>query len=88
MRTNTKTCLDLNAKWEQFLQRELEEFKSAHPEDKFEIVCWVDELTESTARILYDYLASNNCPTLLKTGGEIIGKGRSTFHRYTQKISS
>ena len=82
--TKNITALDLNALWRTFLHQELKQFGLEHPECKFNINCWVDDLVTDTAREIYDYLVENQCPSVLKTGGDIIGKSRAQFHRYTK----
>ena len=82
--TKNITALDLNALWRTFLHQELKQFGFEHPESQFNINCWVDDLVTDTAREIYDYLVENQCPSVLKTGGDIIGKSRAQFHRYTK----
>lgn len=85
MRSDEKTSLDLNEKVVNFIRNELRMFALEHPESKFEILCWVDDLVINSVQEIYDYLAENECPNILKKGGDIIGKNRSTFFRYTKK---
>ena len=80
-----KVSLDLNEKWEIFLRNELKQWALENPKDKSSINCLTDDLVTKSAQIINDYLAENECPERLKTGGDIIGKNRSTFFRYTQK---
>ena len=79
--TKNITALDLNALWRTFLHQELKQFGFEHPESQFNIICWVDDLVTDTAREIYDYLVENQCPSVLKTGGDMIGKERTTFYR-------
>ena len=79
--TKNITALNLNALWRTFLHQELKQFGFEHPECKFNINCWVDDLVTDTAREIYDYLVENQCPSVLKTGGDMIGKERTTFYR-------
>ncbi len=79
--TKNFTALDLNALWRTFLHQELKQFGLEHPESHFNIICWVDDLVKDTAREIYDYLVENQCPSVLKTGGDMIGKERTTFYR-------
>lgn len=85
MRCDEIRSLDLNEKWEIFLRNELKTWALENPENKFRINCWIDELGTKSAQIIDDYLVENECPDRLKTGGDIIGKNRSTFFRYTKK---
>ena len=85
MRCDEKVSLDMNEKWEIFLRNELNQWALENPDWKFEINCWVDDLVTKSAQIINDYLGKNKCPERLKKGGEIIGKGRSTFDRLTKK---
>lgn len=80
-----KVSLDLNEKWRTFLRNELKEWALQNPECKFEINCWVEDLVMESVQIINEYLAKNECPSILKTGGDIIGKDRTTFFRYTKK---
>lgn len=77
--------LDLNEEVRIFIRQKLRTFSEEYPESRYEINCWVDDLVSDTVREIYDYLAENNCPSILKTGGDIIGKSRAQFHRYTKK---
>ena len=85
MRCDEITSLDLNEKVENFIRNELKIFALQHPESKFNIICWTDELVTKSAKIINDYLAENECPSILKKGGDIIGKDRTTFYRLTKK---
>jgi hypothetical protein len=85
MDNEKKASLNLNEKWKIFIRKELKTFGLEHPKDKFEINCWVDDLVADTVHEINDYLAENKCPSILKTGGDIIGKSRAQFHRYTKK---
>ena len=85
MRCDEIRSLELNEKWEIFLRNELKTWALENPENKFRINCWIDELGTKSAQIINDYLTENECPERLKTGGDIIGKNRSTFFRYTKK---
>ena len=85
MRCDEKVSLDLNEEVRIFIHNRLKEFGLENPECKFEILCWVDDLVTNSVQEIYDYLAKNGCPSILKTGGDIIGKSRAQFHRYTKK---
>ena len=85
MRCDEIRSLDLNEKWEIFLRNELKKWALENPENKFRINCWTDDLVTKSAQIINDYLAENECPNLLKKGGDIIGKDRTTFYRYAKK---
>ena len=85
MRCDEIRSLDLNEKWEIFLRNELKMWALENPENKFKINCWTDDLVTKSAEVLNEYLIENECPERLKTGGEIIGKSRSTFDRLTKK---
>ena len=85
MRCDEIRSLDLNEKWEIFLRNELKQWALQNPNCKFRILCWTDDLVTKSAQVINDYLVENECPSRLKTGGMIIGKGRSTFDRLTKK---
>lgn len=85
MRKKESISLDLNEEVRIFIRQKLKTFREEYPESRYEIVCWVDDLVADTAREIYDYLAENECPSILKTGGDIIGKSRAQFHRYAKK---
>lgn len=83
--SDEKVSLDLNEKWRIFLRNELKTFASEHPDCKFEINCWVDENTIITVQEIDEYLAINECKSRLKTGAQIIGKGRTVYYELTKK---
>ena len=85
MRCDEIRSLDLNEKWEIFLRNELKKWALGNPDYKFKINCWIDDLGTKSAQIINEYLVENECPERLKTGGDIIGKDRSTFFRLTKK---
>ena len=85
MRSDEKVSLNLNEEVRFFIRKRLKEIGLGNPECKFEILCWVDDLVTESVQEIYDYLAENECPNILKKGGDIIGKERSTFFRYTKK---
>lgn len=85
MRCDEITSLDLNEKVTNFIRSELKTFGLEHPNCKFNIICWTDDLVTKSVQEIYDYLVENECPSVLKTGGDIIGKSRAQFHRYTKK---
>jgi len=64
-----KTSLDLNEKVKNLIHDELRKFAQEHPDDKFNVICWVDDMNIDTAHEVNDYLAENQCKDLLKTGG-------------------
>ena len=85
MRCDEKVSLNLNEEVRFFIRKRLKEFGLENPECKFEVLCWVDDLVTESVQEIYEYLAENGCPSILKTGGDIIGKSRAQFHRYTKK---
>ena len=85
MRCDENRSLDLNEKWEIFLRNELKKWALENPENKFKINCWTDDIVTKSAQIINDYLAENECPSRLKTGGDIIGKSRTVFYDLTKK---
>ena len=85
MRCDEKVSLNLNEEVRMFIHNRLKTFALEHPESKFEILCWADDLVTNSVQEIYDYLAENECPSILKTGGDIIGKERTTFFRLTKK---
>jgi len=85
MRCDEKVSLNLNEEVRIFIRKKLREFGLEHPECKYEIVCWVDDLVTESVQEINDYLAENECPSILKKGGDIIGKSRAQFYRYIKK---
>lgn len=80
-------ALDLNEIIRKTIHNELRKFSQEHPYSKFNIICWIDDEALDTVHEINDYLVENECPSRLKTGAEIIGKGRSTFDRLTKKVT-
>ena len=68
-----------------FIHNRLREFGLEHPDYKYEINYWIDDLVIKSVQEIYEYLAENGCPSILKKGGDIIGKGRTTFYNLTKK---
>ena len=85
MSKELSVSLDLNEEIRLFIRKRLSDFASENPKSKFNVLCWIDDLSVDAVVEINDYLAKNNCPSRLKTGGKIIGKGRSTFDRLTKK---
>jgi len=85
MRCDEKVSLNLNEEVLDFIRKRLKTFGEEHPECKYEILYWIDDLVTKSVKEIYDYLAENECPSILKTGGDIIGKSRAQFHRYIKK---
>ena len=85
MRCDEKVSLKLDEEVLVFIHNRLKEFGLEHPDCKYEINYWIDDLVTKSVQEIYDYLAENGCPSILKKGGDIIGKDRTTFFRYTKK---
>ncbi len=85
MSNELSVSLDLNEEIRLFVQKRLRDFASENPQSKFNIICWIDDLNVDLVAEFDDFLVVNNCPDRLKTGGDIIGKNRSTFFRMTKK---
>jgi hypothetical protein len=85
MSNELSVSLDLNEEIRLFVRKRLREFASENPQSKFDIICWLEDLDIDLVAEFDDYLAENECPNILKKGGDIIGKNRSTFFRYTKK---
>ena len=85
MRSDEKVSLKLDEEVLIFIHNRLREFGLEHPNCKFEINYWIDDLVTKSVQEIYDYLAENGCPSILKKGGDIIGKGRTTFYNLTKK---
>ena len=85
MSNDLKVSLDLNEEIRLFVRKRLRDFASEYPESKFNIICWLDDLGIDLVDEFDDFLAVNKCPERLKTGGDIIGKDRTTFYRLTKK---
>ncbi len=85
MHSEEKISLKLDEEVLIFIHNRLREFGLEHPDYKYEINYWVDDLVAKSVKEIYDYLAENECPNILKKGGDIIGKGRTTFYNLTKK---
>ena len=85
MSNELSVSLNLNEEIRLFVRKRLREFASEHPESKFRVLCWVDDLTIDAVAEIDNYLVRNDCADRLKTGGDMIGKNRSTFFRLTKK---
>ena len=85
MRCDEKVSLKLDEEVLVFIHNRLREFGLEHPDCKYEINYWIDDLVTKSVQEIYDYLAENGCPSILKKGGDIIGKGRTTFYNLTKK---
>ena len=60
MRSDEKVSLYLNEKVAIFIRNELRTFGLEHPDSKFEINCWVDDLVTKSVQEIYDYLITRN----------------------------
>ena len=85
MSDELSVSLDLNEEIRLFVRKRLREFASENPKSKFNITCWLDDLNVDLVAEFDDFLTKEDCPKRLKCGGQIIGKGRSTFDRLTKK---
>ena len=85
MSDELSVSLDLNEEIRLFVRKRLRDFASEYPQSKFNVICWLDDLNIDLVAEFDDYLAKNECPDRLKTGGDIIGKNRSPFFRMTKK---
>jgi len=85
MNNENKKTLNLNEEIVKFVRKRLRENAIENPNDKFNILCWIDDLDSDLSKEFDDFLVSENCTNRLKTGGNIIGKGRSTFDRLIKK---
>ena len=85
MRCDEKVSLKLDEEVLVFIHNRLREFGLEHPDYKYEINYWIDDLVTKSVQEIYEYLAENGCPSILKKGGDIIGKGRTTFYNLTKK---
>jgi len=85
MSNELSASLDLNEEIRLFVQKRLRDFASENPQSKFNIICWIDDLNIDLVAEIDDFLAEEECPKRLKCGGQIIGKGRSTYDRLTKK---
>ena len=77
--------LNLNEEIRLFVRKRLRDFASQNPQSKFKIVCWIDDLDVDLVAEFDDFLVEEDCPNRLKTGGEIIGKSRAQYYKYTKK---
>ena len=85
MSNELSVSLDLNEEIRLFARKRLRDFASQHPESKFNITCWLDDLNIDLVAEFDDFLIKEDCPKRLKCGGDIIGKSRAQYYNYTQK---
>lgn len=85
MRCDEKVSLKLDEEVLVFIHNRLREFGLEYPDYKYEINYWIDDLVTKSVQEIYEYLAENGCPSILKKGGDIIGKGRTTFYNLSKK---
>ena len=85
MSNDLSVSLDLNEEIRLFVQKRLRDFASENPQSKFNIICWIDDLDIDIVAVIDDFLAEEECPKRLKTGGDIIGKSRTQYFKYTKK---
>jgi len=85
MSNELSASLDLNEEIRLFVQKRLRDFASENPQSKFNIICWIDDLDIDLVAEIDDFLAEQECPNRLKTGGDIIGKSRTQYFKYTKK---
>ena len=85
MRSDENVSLKLDEEVLIFIHNRLREFGLEHPDFKYEINYWIDDLVTKSVQEIYEYLAENGCPSILKKGGDIIGKGRTTFYNLSKK---
>jgi hypothetical protein len=85
MSNELSASLDLNEEIRLFVQKRLRDFASENPQSKFNIICWIDDLDIDIVAVIDDFLAEEECPNRLKTGGDIIGKSRTQYFKYTKK---
>ena len=85
MSDELSVSLDLNEEIRLFVRKRLRDFASENPKSKFNITCWLDDLNIDLVAEFDDFLVREDCPNRLKTGGEIIGKSRAQFYKYTKK---
>jgi hypothetical protein len=85
MSNELSVSLDLNEEIRLFVRKRLRDFASENPQSKFNIICWIDDLDIDLVAEIDDFLAEEECPNRLKTGGDIIGKSRTQYFKYTKK---
>ena len=85
MRSDENVSLKLDEEVLIFIHNRLREYGLEHPDFKYEINYWIDDLVTKSVQEIYEYLAENGCHSILKKGGDIIGKGRTTFYNLTKK---
>jgi hypothetical protein len=85
MSNELSVSLDLNEEIRLFVRKRLRDFASENPQSKFNIICWIDDLDIDIVAVIDDFLAEEECPNRLKTGGDIIGKSRTQYFKYTKK---
>jgi len=85
MSNELSVSLDLNEEIRLFVRKRLRDFASENPQSKFNIICWIDDLDIDIVAEIDDFLAEEECPNRLKTGGDIIGKCRGQYYNYTKK---
>ena len=85
MSDELSVSLDLNEEVRLFVRKRLRDFASENPQSKFNVLCWLDDLSVDIVAEIDDFLVEEDCHKRLKIGGQIIGKGRSTYDRLTKK---
>jgi hypothetical protein len=85
MSNELSVSLDLNEEIRLFVRKRLRDFASENPQSKFNIICWIYDLDIDLVAEIDDFLAEEECPNRLKTGGDIIGKSRTQYFKYTKK---
>ena len=80
-----KHPLILTEEIRQLVRRRLREHAAEFPNNKFEVIAWIDDVDVILAQEMDNFLAEEECKERLKTGGQIIGKGRSQFHLLSKK---
>ena len=75
-----KHPLILTEEIRQLVRRRLREHAVEFPNNKFEVVGWIDDVDVIMAQEVDSFLAEEECPERLKIGGQIIGRCRAQFY--------
>jgi len=85
MNKNVNVSLNLNEEIRLLVRKRLREFASQNPENKYNILCWIDDVSKDLVDEIDEFLIEDDCEKRLNIGGRIIGKSRSQYFKYTKK---
>ena len=80
-----KHPLFLTEEIRQLVRRRLREHAAEFPNNKFEVIAWIDDVDVIIAQEVDSFLAEEECPERLITGGRMIGRSRTQFYCISKK---